>query len=111
MTAVANEYEQKRSAKRYDLHIEVEYDLGDGTKKIALTRNISLGGCYIDAPDRPAMGARCQLRFKVPTQKESVEVGAIVRWTDPSGFGVQFDGLRARDVWALSKWFEQPQPR
>jgi hypothetical protein len=110
MTAVPNEYEQKRAAKRYDLHIDVEYDLGGGAQK-AQTRNISLGGCYLDTADRPPMGSRCQLKFKVPTQKESIEVSSIVRWMDGDGFGVQFDGLRARDVWALSKWFEQPQPR
>ncbi len=49
-----------------------------------------------------------RVKFRVPTQKDMIDVGAVVRWTDDQGFGVQFDGLRARDVWALGKFFESP---
>jgi hypothetical protein len=35
-----------------------------------------------------------------------VEVGGQVRWQDAAGAGVSFDGLRAKDVWALGKYFE-----
>ena len=38
---------------------------------------------------------------------EPIEVGATVRWSDDKATGLQFDGLRARDVWALNKYFEQ----
>jgi hypothetical protein len=54
-----------------------------------------------------AMGQRVDLRFSVPAQEEAIETGGVVRWSDASGVGVQFDGLRARDVWALNKLFEQ----
>jgi len=47
------------------------------------------------------------ISFVVPTQSDPVEVGAIVRWSDDKATGLQFDGLRARDVWALNKYFEQ----
>ena len=30
-----------------------------------------------------------------------------MRWSDDEPSGIQFDGLRARDVWALNKYFEQ----
>ena len=36
-----------------------------------------------------------------------VEVGSTVRWSDAKGVGLQFDGLRARDVWALNEYFTQ----
>ena len=37
---------------------------------------------------------------------EAIEIGAVVRWSDDKATGIQFDGLRARDVWALNKFFE-----
>jgi PilZ domain-containing protein len=98
--------QQERSSQRYPLKLDVEVEIG-GDKKHGQSRNISLGGMYIESSERLAMGARLKVRFQVPTQREAVDVGAIVRWTDGTGFGVQFDGLRARDVWALGKYFEQ----
>ncbi len=53
------------------------------------------------------MGARVQLSFKIPNTPDAIEVGATVRWSDDKATGLQFDGLRARDVWALNKFFEQ----
>jgi hypothetical protein len=49
----------------------------------------------------------------VPTQSEPVEVDGQVRWVEMEdgqvrGLGIRFEGLRARDVWALNKFFEQP---
>lgn len=98
--------ENKRSARRYDVAVPVDYAVGD-VRKSAQSGNISLGGIYLVVAEKPALGTRVQLRFTIPTQKEPIEVGAQVRWVDQGGFGVQFDGLRARDVWALGKYFEQ----
>jgi hypothetical protein len=30
-----------------------------------------------------------------------------VRWADAKGIGIQFDGLRAQEVWALNEYFKQ----
>lgn len=70
--------------------------------------NLSLGGAFI-AYRRIPMGTRSLLRFTVPDQDVTIETEVTVRWNDDSGIGVQFDGLRARDVWALSKYLE-PTP-
>ena len=69
--------------------------------------NLSLGGALVSAGARFSMGQRLQISFKIPTQEDPVEVGATVRWSDDKATGLQFDGLRARDVWALNKFFEQ----
>lgn len=69
--------------------------------------NLSLGGCLFSVSTRYAMGQRVDISFKVPTIDEAIEIGAIVRWSDDKATGIQFDGLRARDVWALNKFFEQ----
>ncbi len=39
--------------------------------------------------------------------REPITAGAIVRWHDAQGIGLQFDGLRALDMWALNKYFEE----
>jgi hypothetical protein len=38
---------------------------------------------------------------------DAIDVGGTVRWSNAEGVGVQFDGLRARDVWALNEYFKQ----
>ena len=68
--------------------------------------NLSLGGALIAAGARFAMGQRVQLSFAVPTLEVPIEIGATVRWSDDKATGIQFDGLRAREVWALNKYFE-----
>ena len=87
------------------LSINFAANLGDDWMTGA-TRNISLGGAFIEHGVRPAFGSRVALRFEVSTQDEPIEVEGFVRWTDDAGFGVQFDGLRARDTWALAKHLE-----
>lgn len=70
--------------------------------------NLSLGGALIAATGtRFAMGVRVEVSFSIPTTPDVIEVGATVRWSDDKVTGLQFDGLRARDVWALNKFFEQ----
>jgi Tfp pilus assembly protein PilZ len=69
--------------------------------------NLSLGGALVAAESKLAMGKRVQISFSVPTTPEPIDVAATVRWSDGSGTGLQFDGLRAREVWALNKFFEQ----
>jgi PilZ domain-containing protein len=68
--------------------------------------NLSLGGAFVEFSRRMPLGARVELQFSIPTQEPKVVVAATVRWSTESGIGVQFDGLRARDVYALTKYFE-----
>ena len=69
--------------------------------------NLSLGGVLLIAEVKLWMGQRVNITFNVPTVAEAIDVGSTVRWSDDKGVGLQFDGLRARDVWALNKYFEQ----
>jgi Tfp pilus assembly protein PilZ len=69
--------------------------------------NLSLGGAQVVANTKFSMGQRVQISFHVPTMAEAIEVGGTIRWSNAEGIGVQFDGLRARDVWALNEYFKQ----
>jgi uncharacterized protein (TIGR02266 family) len=101
----------RRIDPRYDRQLEIEV-LFEGKKQISQTRNISLGGLYIESAAPLPIGTTVQLRFQLPTQPEPVEVAGDVRWVvksgagDHSGIGIRFQGLRARDVWALNRYFQ-----
>jgi uncharacterized protein (TIGR02266 family) len=104
--------EHRRSDRRYERRVPIDF-AHEGTSHAAYTRNISLGGVFIDTEQTLPFGAKVILKFKVPTQSEPIEVDGQVRWLEMDdgrlrGIGVRFEGLRARDVWALNKFFEKP---
>ena len=103
--------EHRRADKRYDRRIGVEV-VHEGQTRAGSCRNLSLGGMFIEIDLALPFGARVQVSFRVPTQPEAIEVEAQVRWSEPAvagrgGLGVRFAGLRARDVWALNKFFDR----
>jgi hypothetical protein len=73
--------------------------------------NLSLGGALVEAGMKYVMGARAEVSFRIPTSQDPIEIASTVRWSDAKGVGLQFDGLRARDVWALNEFFKQQPPR
>jgi hypothetical protein len=93
-----------RTAQRFDVDLEVEYKTGESWSRTR-ARNASLGGLFLDDAALPS-GSKVLMRLRLPTLKDPIEVGGLVRWQDGAGVGVQFDGLRAKDVWALGKYFE-----
>ena len=99
----------RRTDPRYDRRIEVELIVGDA-RQTATTKNISLGGMYIETLEPLPMLSKVVVKFRVPTQNEMVEVVGQVRWLEPGptvcGVGIRFDGLRAREVWALNRFFQ-----
>lgn len=98
--------DNRRSQTRHDVSIAATLII-DAASGDCTISNISLGGALISATDKLAMGKRVRISFKVPTIEDRIEVGATVRWSDGNGVGLQFDGLRARDVWALNEYFKQ----
>lgn len=101
----------RRIDPRYDRQLTVELSC-NGEDQIGRSRNLSLGGMYLEGRKSLPIGAAVSLRFHIPTQPEAVEVAGDVRWvvTSPSGseigIGIRFQGLRARDVWALNRFFQ-----
>ncbi len=94
----------RRRTYRHEVKLAIELGLA-GKKHLAETRLLSLGGAFIASPLDPAYNTRLQLRFTLPRQNLTIEVGGLVRWGDARGFGVQFDGLRAHAVWSLGRFF------
>ncbi len=78
----------------------------EGETHEAIIENLSLGGAQLQFSKRLTMGQRVQLLFDLPGLDRAIEIGATVRWNSSNSIGLQFEGLRARDVWALNKYFE-----
>jgi uncharacterized protein (TIGR02266 family) len=101
----------RRTDPRYDRRVEVEI-VAAGKHYRVTTRNLSLGGMFVDTDELLPEQTTIQVRFKVPTQPELVDVAGEVRWVEPGeagkpgGMGIRFQGLRARDVWALNRFFQ-----
>jgi hypothetical protein len=99
--------DNRRTSTRHDVSIAGQLGVNGENRPMTVV-NLSLGGALIAASStRFAMGSRVHLSFSIPTTPYAIEVGATVRWSDDKATGLQFDGLRARDVWALNKFFEQ----
>jgi c-di-GMP-binding flagellar brake protein YcgR len=101
----------RRTDPRYDRRLDVEILVG-GKRLQGQSRNISLGGMFVELGETLSEQAVVEVRFQVPTQPEAITVGAEVRWieriggSDLVGVGIRFQGLRARDVWALNRYFQ-----
>jgi uncharacterized protein (TIGR02266 family) len=101
----------RRTDPRYARRLEVEVLAGE-LRTVATTRNISLGGVFVETTAPLPLQTRLQIRFRIPTQPEPIEVSGEVRWVEPGegdqlpGMGIRFQGLRAREVWALNRFFQ-----
>jgi uncharacterized protein (TIGR02266 family) len=101
----------RRTDPRYDRQLDV--DVKAGSKEFTgRTRNLSLGGMYLETNELLPELSTIDVRFRVPTQPEPIEVTGEVRWVERGpgdrrpGLGIRFHGLRARDVWALNRFFQ-----
>jgi Tfp pilus assembly protein PilZ len=98
--------DNRRTQTRHAVSIAAKLTI-NGTATDCTVLNMSLGGAQVSAAKRYTMGERVQITFAVPTMEDKIDVGATVRWASSDGVGLQFDGLRARDVWALNEFFKQ----
>jgi PilZ domain len=98
--------DNRRTSTRHAVSIAGKL-AAEGAQRPCTVVNLSLGGALVSAGAKLPMGTRVTFSFNVPTMDEVIEVTATVRWSDDKATGIQFDGLRARDVWALNKYFEQ----
>jgi len=101
---------QRRTQSRYDVEIDASVRIeGDeeGQQASVTVANLSLGGCFLNYDERLPINRRVEVTFRVPTHEKPISVGGTVRWSADGGAGVQFDGLRAGEVWSLNKYFER----
>lgn len=64
------------------------------------TRDLSLGGAFLESGEQPAFGTELRLVLQLPDGAE-LELSTVVRWVSPDGFGVQFGLMGARSTQQL----------
>lgn len=72
-----------------------------GSRFDVIAANLSLGGVFIEPYLGLAYGDRLEVQFHPPQTRGVVRLPGVVRWTSPTGFGVQFLELGARETYAL----------
>ncbi len=98
--------DNRRSSTRHTVSLDAVIVLERNASACTI-KNLSLGGAMLAPGIELSTGERVQITFTVTSMREPITVGALVRWHDAQGTGLQFDGLRALDVWALNKYFEE----
>lgn len=64
--------------------------------------SLSLGGVFVRGAHLP-IDTHAVLRFSLP-KRADLEIPCTARWSTPEGTGLQFNGLRAADTYALTRF-------
>ncbi len=97
-----------RKHARHDCDFEVEIAVGDEIQP-GRAVNISRGGIFVRTDPAPDFGARVRLVMQLQGVPGRSEIPCVVRWRKPGeGIGLQFETLRAIEVWALNKLLRDP---
>jgi hypothetical protein len=91
-----------RTSARHPVDVEARLQVGNTSVRCKLS-NLSMGGAFVNGPPLP-IDSRVTLYLSLPALDSVLEAPCWVRWSTDEGCGVQFDGLRAIDVWALGKY-------
>jgi type IV pilus assembly protein PilZ len=81
----------------------VAFQIGDGPRVNAVCHDISLGGMFIETDQPGRFGEAIRVLLTLPGLKSEAVVQATVRWTKPTGMGVQFGVMGARETHALTQ--------
>ena len=73
----------------------------------ARTRNIGVGGAFIETSPLPAIGATLIVELALPTSDQKFTLPAVVRWASESsgGMGVQFIDVDVDILLELNDYF------
>lgn len=94
---------EKRQHPRKVVEIGVAYQMGDGPRVDATCFDISLGGMFIETRTPAGFGDEVLVFLRLPGLNDEAKVKSKVRWTEPTGMGVQFGMMGARETYALTK--------
>lgn len=93
---------EKRQHPRKVIETLVTFQIADGARIEARCHDVSLGGMFVDTPAPLPYGARVRLFLRLPGLRDEAVIDAVVRWSKPTGMGVQFGAMGARETHALT---------
>jgi type IV pilus assembly protein PilZ len=65
-------------------------------------RDISIGGMFVETDTKAAFGETVSVSIEAPGG--ALVFAAVVRWTAPTGLGLQFGQVGARETHAIVQW-------
>jgi hypothetical protein len=96
----------KRAHERFSVRLEVTFTY-EGAEHVGFSRDIGLGGMFVLSDAKLPFGAQVEVQVSLPALKATQSIPGTVRWHGPGGMGVQWQSLRARQVWALNRLFRK----
>lgn len=93
----------KRQFERIVARITVRFKTIDGVHVEAVTRDVSLGGIFIETDKALPYGVMADFHLSLPALPEPAVIRGTVRWSASTGMGVQFHVLRAKETWAINQ--------
>lgn len=69
--------------------------------------DISIGGVFIETPDRFPVGEGVVLNFTLPNQTQPYAIPGRIAWSGPRGFGVKFEPIPPQQGHAISTFVKQ----
>jgi PilZ domain len=75
-----------------------------------MAKDISIGGMFVESTEILPFGTEITIVGRFPGAKADLKLPAIVRWAKPTGFGVQFGSLGARETHAISELLRRRAP-
>ncbi|MEB2313163.1 MAG: PilZ domain-containing protein [Sorangiineae bacterium] len=94
--------EEKRVHPRVSVSIEVICERAAGPSVKGVVTDLSVGGMFVESGATMSFGDELTVVVTFSSAEGPVRLPAVVRWTKPGGFGVQFGLLGARETHALT---------
>jgi hypothetical protein len=94
--------EDKRVHPRVNVHTAVSCQRRDSAPFTGMAKDSSIGGMFIESTEILPFAMELTIVARLPGTKAELQLPAIVRWVKPTGFGVQFGSLGARETHAIS---------
>ena len=94
---------ENRKHPRAAIEADVAFQVGDGPRIAARCRDVSLGGMFIETQEPSQYGLPVRVYMHLPDLKAEVCLEATVRWAKPTGMGVQFASMGARETHGLTE--------
>ncbi|MBN2722800.1 MAG: PilZ domain-containing protein [Deltaproteobacteria bacterium] len=100
----------RRVNQRHEVQLPVRIEV-NGIIRESEISNMSVGGLYIVDDFEYSNQQIIKVYFSIPTLNEEMEVESVIRWVEKNadggvaGIGIQFIGLKAKQVWGMTKYF------
>jgi len=94
---------EKRRHPRKEVRVPVTFELADGRRIEAMSRDMSIGGMFVETDTVAPFSSTVPVELMLPKAKQPIRVKATGRWTQSDGMGVQFGLMGVRDTHALTE--------